>query len=81
VRLRFLVDPGRGVRMGVDLRQRKVAEDEAEAAGEFALELMNTMSRQSRVRAFVVAVLHERDWSVRWTLDMVLLCDRGCQLR
>ena len=57
--------------MRMDWLERKMAKHETEAVRILTLKLVNTVARHTCVRAFVVAVLHERDRGINRTLDVV----------
>ena len=56
----------------MDFLQRKMAKDKAEVVRKLPLQRMHAMARQSRIRAFVIAVLHQRDDGVSVTLRVVV---------
>jgi len=70
-----------GARMWMDCLERKMAKHETEPVRILTLKLVNTVARHTCVRAFVVAVLHERDRGINRTLDVVIRGDRCRQPR
>jgi hypothetical protein len=66
-----------GVR--VDLRERKVAKDDAEALAEHPLQLLQDGMRPRAVRTLVVAVLHDHDRGIRRALDVIFSRDGHSQ--
>jgi hypothetical protein len=54
----------------VDLGQRKVPEGEADPPAQALLDPVDLSKRLTRVRAFVIAVLHDQAAS-RWAADVI----------
>jgi hypothetical protein len=67
--------------MRMDCLERKMAKHETEPVRILTLKLVNTVARHTCVRAFVVAILYERDRGVARTLDVVVRRDRCGQPR
>jgi hypothetical protein len=59
-----------GARMWMDCLERKMAKHETEPVRILTLKLVNTVARHTCVRAFVVAVLQERDRGIDRALDV-----------
>ena len=62
--------------MWMDCLERKMAKHETEPVRILTLKLVNSVARYTCVRAFVVALLHERDRGIDRTLYMVIRGDR-----
>src|SRR6266581_1395810 len=67
--------------VGVALFQRKIPENEPQAAAHFLLNLLHDRVGTAAVRALVIAILHERDGGVRRPLRVVALAHRQRECR
>src|ERR1700756_3481350 len=63
----------RNLGIGVDLRERKIAEDKAKFVAESSLNLLSNRVGCSAVRTLIVAVFHEGHGRVCWPLNMVVV--------
>jgi hypothetical protein len=61
--------------MRVDLCQREMPEHKAQRLRVLTLQHLNATARQAGVRTFVVTILEQRYRGLRWTLDVVILCN------
>src|SRR4051812_16061947 len=65
--------------LGMCLGEREVAEDKSQAITETLLECGDAVMRARAVRALEVTVLHERDWCVGGTGDVIHFAHLGLE--